>query len=86
KVKVLLNGVPLRFIIDSGSSVDCMGRDSWEFLKTKEKELDIRWYSEKTDIKLYVYGSEEPLKVLGKFYDNVKLDEKQIKEVEWNLL
>ncbi|ESO91736.1 hypothetical protein LOTGIDRAFT_175753 [Lottia gigantea] len=83
KVKVLLNGVPLRFIIDSGSSADCLGRDSWEFLKTKEKELDIRWYSEKTDIKLYVYGSEEPLKVLDKFYDNVKLDEKQIKEEEF---
>ena len=62
---VILNGV----LIDSGSSCNITDQKTWEELKQK----GVKCKSEKTNQKLYPYGTSEPLDTLGKFEASVNL-------------
>lgn len=62
---VILNGV----LIDSGSSCNIIDQKTWEELKQK----GVKCKSEKTNQKLYPYGTSEPLDTLGKFEASVNL-------------
>ena len=67
---VILNGV----LIDSGSSCNIIDQKSWEELKQK----GVKCKSEKTNQKLYPYGTSEPLDTLGKFEASVNLAGKDV--------
>ena len=62
---VILNGV----LIGSGSSCNVIDQKTWE--KLKQKEVNCK--SEKTNQKLYPYGTSEPLDRLRKFKASVSL-------------
>ncbi|XP_033641983.1 uncharacterized protein K02A2.6-like [Asterias rubens] len=71
KIKVSLGqGIPVDVIIDSGASVNIIDKSLWEELKGKR----IQCKSERSNKKLYAYGSTNPLKVLGKFVTKIKVD------------
>ena len=67
---VTLNGV----LIDSGSSCNIIDQKTWEELKQK----GVKCKSEKTNQKLYPYGTSEPLDTLGKFEASVNLAGKDV--------
>jgi hypothetical protein len=68
-IEIKVGGVELSVIIDSGASVNVISNAVWE----KLKENKIKCKSEKSDKKLYAYGSKTPLSVMGKFSCNVCL-------------
>jgi predicted transcriptional regulator YdeE len=71
-------------IIDSGASVNVISNAVWE----KLKENKIKCKSEKSDKKLYAYGSKTPLSVMGKFSCNVCLksrDQRQNIPRRWGI-
>ena len=67
---VILNGV----LIDSGSSCNIIDQKTWEELKQK----GVKCKAEKTNQKLYPYGTSEPLDTLGKFEASVNLAGKDV--------
>ncbi len=67
---VILSGV----LIDSGSSCNIIDQNTWEQLKLN----GVKCKSEKTNQKLYPYGSSEPLNTLGKFEALANLDGKEV--------
>ncbi|CAC5388198.1 unnamed protein product [Mytilus coruscus] len=72
EIKINAGGVNMKCVIDSGASVNTISSALWKKLKIQK----ILCKSEKSEKKLYAYGSETPLEVLGKFtceiYLNVK--------------
>lgn len=70
-IKLQVDNTVIDFVIDSGATVNIIDRALWEQLKEKH----IKCVSEKTDKKLYAYGSDAPLKLMGKFTANVKVPE-----------
>ncbi|XP_078361555.1 uncharacterized protein LOC144645908 [Oculina patagonica] len=68
KINVTVGGVVVAMFIDSGSSTNVIDKNLW--LKMKQEK--IKCVSKKSDKKLYAYGSEQPLKVLGTFSASVK--------------
>ena len=72
-IKCDVGGVNLMFLIDSGSSCNIITKDMWKKHKFK--------FSNKEKVvtqKLFSYGSDEPLKVLGKFKTEIKLGKCQV--------
>ena len=67
---VILSGV----LIDSRSSCNIIDQKTWEELKQKR----VKCKSEKTNQKLYPYGTSEPLDTLGKFEASVNLAGKDV--------
>lgn len=72
EIEINAGGINMKCIIDSGASVNIISSELWEKLKIQK----IKCKSEKSNKKLYSYGSDTPLEVLGKFtceiYLNVK--------------
>ena len=63
-LNIRLGGVELKdVLVDSGSSCNVIGRETWEELKSK----GIKCNSWKFNKKLFAYGSEEPLSTIGEF-------------------
>ena len=61
--------VPLSAAIDSGASINILDQETWEMLKKKK---NIKCMSQKTNgRKLFAYGHEKPLSVLGTFQAEV---------------
>ncbi|KAL9956906.1 hypothetical protein ACROYT_G038461 [Oculina patagonica] len=67
---VILSGV----LIDSGSSCNIIDQNTWEQLKLK----GVKCKSEKTNQKLYPYGTLGPLNTLGKFEASVNFAGKEV--------
>lgn len=64
KININLGGVQLRnVLIDSGSTCNVVCRDTWTELKRER----IVCRSRKTNKRLFAYGAEEPLSVVGEF-------------------
>ena len=62
--------VPLSAVIESGASINILDQETWEMLKKK----NIKCTSQKTSgRKLFAYGHEKPLSVLGTFQAEVDL-------------
>ena len=61
--------VPLVIILDSGATVNVIGKITWEYLKENKIDCVSRKCS---DSKIYAYGSPEPLPVIGTFETLVK--------------
>ena len=62
-INVLVEGVSVRMLIDSGASTNAIDKGTWEELKSQKIECKSR----KCEKKLYTYGSSVPLRVIGCF-------------------
>ncbi|KAK3800038.1 hypothetical protein RRG08_029760 [Elysia crispata] len=67
KVSVMIGGVNVPMIIDSGASVNVIGRDVWEDMK----QNGVKCTMMKADKKIYAYGSNTQLDLIGKFVADV---------------
>ena len=68
-INVLVGGISVRMLIDSGASTNVIDKGTWEELKSQKIECKSR----KREKKLYAYGSTVPLKVIGCFEAGVVL-------------
>ena len=74
---VVIGGVQMQVMIDSGASTSIMDRHTWEELKRQ----GVKCKSEKTDVRhLYPYGSKQPLEVIGKFLAVVQSGSEETEE------
>ena len=55
--------IPIRVIIDSGSTVILINKATFKVLKQNSHTLNLR----RSNAKIYPYGTEKPLEVLGEF-------------------
>ena len=62
-MSVKINGTKVKMLIDSGSSVTIIDKNTFELLRQREPSIKLQ----KSKTKLYPYGSSEPLSLLGKF-------------------
>ncbi len=69
KTEIKIGGNPVDVIIDSGATVNIIDNSLWEVLKKKK----VKCRSQKTDKKLFAYGSDEPLELAGVFKAKNKL-------------
>jgi hypothetical protein len=76
RVNVMVGGVSVNFLIDSGASHNVLDKSTWEYMKKCQVKgtciLDTR--------PLYPYGAEKPLVPLGKFNTEIKLGHKLLQE------
>ena len=68
RINVTVGEVVVAMLIDSGASTNVIDKNLW--LKLKQEK--IKCVFKKSDKKLYVYGSNQQLKVLGTFSASVK--------------
>ena len=68
KVPVMIGGVVVDILIDSGSDTNIVDRELWEEMKRKK----IKCTSKKCEKKLYAYTSSTPLEIVGCFTAEVK--------------
>ena len=69
-----MGGVVVAMLIDSGASTNVIDKNLW--LKLKQEK--IKCVSKKSDEKLYTYGSDQPLNVLGTFSASVKASQNEV--------
>lgn len=74
KINVTMGGVVVAVLIDSGASTNVIDKNLW--LKLKQEK--IKCVTKKSDKKLYAYGSDQPLKVLGTFSASVKAGQNEV--------
>jgi hypothetical protein len=72
KVQLLVGGVQVKFVIDSGACANVIDKKTWEGIKRD----GVRGQSIKEKMLLYPYGCSTSLTVLGRFEANVLLDKK----------
>ncbi len=65
KLTVLVGGVKLRLLIDSGATNNVIDEDTWE--DPKQNRVKFKSYIPETERKLYSYSSNQPLTVKGAF-------------------
>ena len=63
KLEIIVGGVPLAMLVDSGSESDIISRDTFDHLVSLGLKADVR----SSDIKLFPYTSNESLPVYGCF-------------------
>ena len=68
-VNIKVGGVDVPVIIDSGATVNVVTRDTWEDLKRQK----ITCVSKVSTKKVYAYGHEKPLTVVGSFVADVSV-------------
>jgi len=61
KIPVIVGGCEISMIIDSGASANVLDRQTWEWLNRNK----VKCESARSNRKLYTYGSEKPLRVIG---------------------
>ncbi|XP_033727669.1 uncharacterized protein LOC117317001 [Pecten maximus] len=71
-----IGGVDTGLIIDSGATVNVLDQRCWEQLK-KEK-IKVVDQNRKPKKKLFAYGNETPLTVVGSFVANIKVKESRV--------
>lgn len=71
-INVLVGGISVRMLTDSGASTNVIDKGTWEELKSQKIECK----SYRCKKKLYAYGSSVPLEVIGCFEAKVVLGDK----------
>ncbi|XP_022784883.1 uncharacterized protein K02A2.6-like [Stylophora pistillata] len=71
-INLLVGGISVRMLIDSGASTNVIDKGTWEELKSQKIECK----SYRCKKKLYGYGSSVPLKVIGCFEARVVVGDK----------
>ena len=72
-VEILIEGKSVKVLIDSGASVNCMDKNTFNSVKTQFTKV------EKSNAKIYPYASKIPLKLLGVSSLNVNVNGKSHK-------
>ena len=67
-LEVSIGNVSAHIIVDSGASVNVVGRDTWQDLKRQK----VKCTSSASHREIYSYGAKDPLPTLGTFKANVK--------------
>ncbi|XP_060076193.1 uncharacterized protein K02A2.6-like [Ylistrum balloti] len=70
RLSFMVGGHKVDMVVDSGATVNIIDKPTWEDLKKRK----IVCRSEKTDKRLYSYGADKPLSLLGKFITTVSVD------------
>lgn len=70
QVTVSIAKIPIRVIIDSGSTVNIINENTFNVIKRSNRNVNL----EKSNAKIYPYGAEKPLQVLGQFTATVVHD------------
>ena len=65
----------IRMIVDSGASCNVIDSSLWEELKNRK----VKCTSQKSDKKLYPYGSSQPLETLGSFIADIAVGNSTVK-------
>ena len=68
--EILIEGKPIKVLIDSGASVNCMDKNTFNSVKTRSTKL------EKSNAKIYSFASKIPLKLFGVSSLNVTVNGK----------
>ena len=76
RVIVKVRGRPINFIVDTGSSSVIMTKQAYLELIKENEEISLG----KTKVKLMPYGSNNALKLMGKFKAMIEYEDKQIEE------
>ena len=79
KISVKMEGLPVTMIIDCGASCNVIRRNLREYLKANK----VAFASTKASKKLYAYGSNQPLKVVGVFNPEVSVGGSVLSGVEF---
>lgn len=69
-ILVTLGGVELPVIVDSGATCNVIDEATWKSLKKKK----IKCKSAQSNKRLYAYGTEVALEVIGKFYAEIQVE------------
>ncbi|RMZ94732.1 hypothetical protein BpHYR1_051846, partial [Brachionus plicatilis] len=64
-ITLMVCGLDVRFTVDTGSAVNIMDESTFKKLKMKQR-LDM------SNLKIYGYGQEQCIQVLGKFHTRIK--------------
>ena len=78
-IDLTVGDVDMKMLIDSGSTCNVVDRSTWQMLKAKK----VNCTSNKTEKKMYAYGSEKPLDVAGAFHTTVRYGDTSIDDVEF---
>ena len=78
-----MGGVILPMIVDSGASCNVIGRENWEFLKSKN--IDCTSSKDRLS-KLYAYGSVTPLPIAGTFTTDVKANGINLYDIHFKVI
>ena len=73
-VDIKVGGVMIRALIDSGSTANVVDQYTWKYLKQHK----IVAVLERTNKRLYPYGSRDPLSMIGKFTAITEVGKQQI--------
>ena len=82
KITVVVGGVPITMIIDSGATCSVIDRKLWEHLKSNQ----IQCESKKCSHNLYPYGSKQSLTVAGMFTAKVSVGERAVDNAEFMVI
>ncbi|XP_028416022.1 uncharacterized protein K02A2.6-like [Dendronephthya gigantea] len=68
QLPVVINGVEIVMMIDSGASVNILDKAAYEQIVTQNDHIQLQ----KTSTRIYAYGAAEPLALLGKFQATIE--------------
>jgi Zinc knuckle len=71
-VDLVVGGVQLTAVIDSGASSNILDRQTWEILKKKKIRCTAQ-KANKDDPKLYAYGQSKPIEIIGRFQAEISV-------------
>ena len=84
RITVTVGNVPLNMIIDSGATCNVIDINTWKFLKSQTQFKCLS--HERTNKKIYAYGSKTPLKLAGTFRANIEGNGVTVQNIEFTVL
>ena len=83
KVEVIVGGVCMHAVIDSGASCNIVDVNTWEDMKKKHVKCLNMTTKHNETLKLYTYAADKPLIIKGVFTANIHLSDKPSHEAEF---
>lgn len=72
--KIVVRGVPLEVVVDSGASCNVIDEDTWKMCKIKNIKCDSR----KTNKEIFAYAQNSKLELIGEFTSKTKVGRKEV--------
>ena len=80
KVSVIVNKTKVQFLIDSGATVNLMDAQTFKAIKNKKSTL------KKSQLKIFPYGSDKPLDLLGSYSTSVQVAGKEFPNIIFHVV
>lgn len=77
-VTVGMDNIPVDVLIDSGADVNCITVDTWNKLKARKIKVHGEVIGTENEIKLFAYGSSDPLKIKGSFKCDISCGDRKV--------